>query len=265
MMDKPTICIAQVSDTHLFNSASQSLLNINTEESLQAVLSELKAHALPDLVLLTGDLSQDGSAASYQRLEQHIKTVDRPAYWLSGNHDEFHIAYSVFEDSAISNDKAILIQDWQIILLNSQKPGAVEGYLSEKELVFLESQLQQYPDRYALICLHHQPLPIGSQWLDRLGVQNAEAFLSIVDNYSQVRGVIWGHIHQKFETLRNGIPFLSVPSTCIQFLPNSTPFALDPNLPGYRWLELNPDGTIQSQVYRAVNFKGQVDLSSSGY
>lgn len=252
-MDRTAVRIAQISDTHLLANASHALMGINTENSLHAVLTHIEENFLPDLALLTGDLSQDGSASSYQRLEQHIQNLSRPAYWLPGNHDEFHIAHSVFENSAISNDKFICIQKWQIILLNSQKPGAVEGYLTNTELDFLEARLQEYPNHHTLLCLHHHPLPIGSAYLDAMGLQNASDFLSIIDSYSNIRGVICGHVHQASEIQRKGIPFLSAPSTNVQFKPHSEMFAVDTCAPGYRWLELGTDGMIKTGIHRIQN------------
>ena len=98
-----------------------------------------------------------------------------------------------------------------------------------------------------------------------MAVDNAEAFLAIIEKYPQIRGVVWGHVHQQFDGMYKDIKLMSSPSTCIQFLPNSKNFAVDDATPGYRWLDLHPDGRIETGVERISTLTGRVDMASSGY
>src|SRR5690606_15849754 len=83
---------------------------------------------------------------------------------------------------------------------------------------------------------------------DGVALRDAPAFLEIVDANPSVRCVTWGHVHQESDRERNGVRYLSTPSTCAQFLPQSEFFALDSRPPGMRWLELQPDGAIVTEV-----------------
>jgi Icc protein len=87
-----------------------------------------------------------------------------------------------------------------------------------------------------------------SHWLDQVGLEDAEQFQDCLRAHAQVRGVIWGHVHQELDTTRNGIRYMATPATCAQFLPGSDDFALDTRPPGYRTLELGSDGSIHSEV-----------------
>jgi Icc protein len=89
---------------------------------------------------------------------------------------------------------------------------------------------------------------MGSRWLDEVGLKNPQEFLSVIDQHTNVRGVLWGHVHQAYDGDRNGVKYMSTPSTCAQFLPGSDHFELDRRPPGYRWLELGADGTIGTRV-----------------
>jgi len=71
-----------------------------------------------------------------------------------------------------------------------------------------------------------------------------------VNVHPQVRAVIWGHIHQEFSLRRNGVYFWGAPSTCLQFKRGATQYESDTLAPGYRRLELVPDGRIVSDVVR---------------
>jgi Icc protein len=106
---------------------------------------------------------------------------------------------------------------------------------------------------------------MGSRWLDTMAVDNAGEFLAVIDRHPQVRGILWGHVHQTFDRQRNGVRLMATPSTCIQFLPGSDDFALDTAAPGYRWLSLHPDGRIETGVERLEEIPGSLDLASAGY
>jgi Icc protein len=105
-----------------------------------------------------------------------------------------------------------------------------------------------------MVCLHHQPVAIGSTWLDTMTVSNSAEFFAIVDKHSNVKAVIWGHIHQAFARQRRGIALLSAPSTCVQFKPNQATPKADTLTPGYRWFELHQDGNFVSGVERIALF-----------
>jgi Icc protein len=48
---------------------------------------------------------------------------------------------------------------------------------------------------------------------------------------------------------------MSSPSTCAQFQPSSDTFALDTRPPGYRWIDLHADGSIDTSVVWVENFE----------
>jgi Icc protein len=99
-----------------------------------------------------------------------------------------------------------------------------------------------------LVAMHHHPLPMGSAWLDGVALRDADAFWDIIGEHENVRAVVCGHVHQQSERLHNGVLFVSTPSTCAQFLPKSEFFALDERPAAARWLELHPDGRIETEV-----------------
>jgi Icc protein len=99
-----------------------------------------------------------------------------------------------------------------------------------------------------LVCLHHPPVPVGSAWLDGVGLQNGAALLEVLDRNPQVRGVIAGHVHQEFDQQRGALRLLTTPSTCAQFTPRMQHCVMDQRPPGYRRLSLHEDGTLATRV-----------------
>ena len=96
-------------------------------------------------------------------------------------------------------------------------------------------------------------------------VADADTFLEVIARYPRLRGVLWGHVHQALDTVRDGVRFFCTPSTCVQFLPRQEDFAVDQRGPGYRWLELSADGTIRTGVSRDETRNFPVDRDSGGY
>ena len=136
--------------------------------------------------------------------------------------------------------------NWRIVPLDSRVAGKVGGFVDEDQLSQLRREIASAD--HVLVLLHHHPLPTGSRWLDGLGLGNADEFVAMVEASDNVRGVIWGHVHQRFEARRGPALFASTPSTCAQFLPDSETFALDQRPPAYRTLTLSPNGDLETEV-----------------
>lgn len=259
--------VVQLTDTHLCQSRGGTLLGMDTDHSLQAVIDLVKRERADiDLLLGTGDLADGGAGSAYERLQQYFDQLTGDNYWLPGNHD----SRPRMEAAASSNMrmcKEIRTGSWQLLLLDSQVQGEVGGGLGAVELTLLECALQsaQQHGLYTLVCLHHQPVVIGCDWLDQQMVSDADAFFEVLDRYTSVRGILWGHVHQEIDRQRNGVRLLASPSTCVQFAAGSANFKADDQPPGYRWLELHSDGRIETAVSRVRDVKFKVELDSQGY
>lgn len=262
--DTPVVLV-QLTDSHLFADPGGRLLGMNTAESLKRVIDRVlieQPHV--DLLLATGDLSQDGSSASYQAFLDAVARVSAPLRAFPGNHDLHDPLARIAGDSSLL-DPIVDCGAWRIVLLDTAVPDAVHGHLDDNQLALLERALSEKPERPALICLHHHPVPIGSAWMDRIGLDNADALFAVIDRHPQVRALLWGHIHQAFDSSRGGLRLLGTPSTCVQFAPASRDFKVDDQTPGYRWLSLSADGRLETGVSRVDGIVCDVDYTVRGY
>lgn len=258
--------ILQLTDMHLFAELGKDVLGVNTHQTFTAVLEDVyQKIPNPDLLLLTGDLSQDESAQAYERIALAVKPLQCPTYWIPGNHDDIELMNQIFYRHHIQQRKQLIVGDWNLILLNSKKGNVPEGLLSSEQLDYLDEQLSMYPEHHTILFLHHHPLPLGSEWLDKSKLQNADAFWVILQRYHHIKAVVFGHVHQEFEATMHGVPVFSTPSTCFQFKPKSKKFALDHIMPGYRIIELHKEGIIKTWVERTRPFEIQYDDSKEGY
>ena len=257
--------LVQLSDSHLFADASGTLMGMNTRDSLQKVI-ELVRLQQPriDLIIASGDLSQDGALESYQLFRDLTRPLDAPARWIPGNHDEPRIMAEAAVQSALL-ESVVDVGNWRVTLLDSAVPGSVPGYLQDEQLQLLARSLSEAPERHHLVCFHHHPVSIGCAWMEPIGLRNPEALFAVLDRFPQVRAVLWGHVHQEVDLERNGVRLIASPSTCIQFEPGSDDFSVSDEAPGYRWLRLLPDGRVETGVERVSGFAFQIDHGSDGY
>ena len=264
------LSIAQLTDIHLFEDIEGYLLGIQTEASFQAILSEVK-RTLPqlDLLLITGDLTQDGSSNSYIRLRRSLDSFGISAYCIAGNHDDFQFMRTHLPSEYVHLSRSLDVGKWRVLLLSSVVVDAVHGYLAASELVWLDETLKAHADRPTLITFHHPAMPLGSQWIDDICLENQDEFWSICDRYPQIEVVLHGHAHQAFdqiyETPHNSVRCLVTPSTCIQFQPQNQKFQIDNQPPGFRHLRLYADGSMDTEVHRLQVGSFHPDLAAIGY
>ncbi len=258
--------ILHITDCHLGHGADETLLGLRTADTLEEVLKKARAsNERFDLVLNSGDISNDGTAGSYDRFLKAVrKTLPHtPIAWLEGNHDCPRAMRAIGQTPPLVDQ--VSIGAWRLILLNSRVPFEERGELPQSELDRLDQLLAENPNAPTMIFLHHQLVPVGSAWIDQYVVSNAADFFAITDKYSNIKAVSWGHVHQEFYNQRNGVDLIATPSTCVQFKPNSDDFLVDTTMPGYRVYELNDNGTYQTSITRVDSHLYNVDIAASGY
>jgi Icc protein len=243
--------IIQISDFHLSADPEALYRGQSADLGLRRLLEEI-ARWGPHQVLATGDLSEDASDGSYRRMSGMLQTLQAPVHVLPGNHDDKRIASRHLASGPWNGPLLIRSDDWEIILLDSSVEGRIEGGLSEPDLVSLRNMLAASRAAHILVALHHQPVPVGSRWIDRYALQSADAFWAVLDRSASVRAVIWGHVHQDFRASRNGVVLLGAPSTAANSLPGKRRFELDSEGPACRWIRLHPDGRVETGILRAA-------------
>lgn len=241
--------ILQITDCHLSGKPDARYRGEDAHHNLVAVLRRARTFE-PDLVLASGDLSEDASAASYRALQACFDLIDAPVLALPGNHDEAALLAEFFPGSPLDAPALSEHGEWRIIRLNSCLPKRPEGRLSSDTLDGLKQMLNPADRRPTLIALHHQPLAVGSAWIDRYPLLEADTLLRMVDACKAVKAVVWGHVHQAFEGRRGGTAMLAGPSSVINSVPGAHRFERDPAGPACRWVELAPHGAISTGIIR---------------
>jgi Icc protein len=223
---------------------------------LEQVLGEVRSRGEQiDLLVVTGDTANEDELATY------VAFRDELAEWLPrlrivpGNHDERELILRAFPGACEHTGDRVTFHvrraGWQLIGLDSQRAGDAAGELGAEQLAWLQRLLEAEPDLDTLIFLHHPPIEVGSAWLDEIGLRDADALERLLESHRQVRLVVSGHVHQELEGTVAVARVHTTPAVGPQFRPGTTDFEMEPGPPGYRVIELYPDGRFATRVVRA--------------
>ncbi|OGI19943.1 MAG: hypothetical protein A3B68_00140 [Candidatus Melainabacteria bacterium RIFCSPHIGHO2_02_FULL_34_12] len=236
--------IIQISDTHLFGDKNRKINGSNSYENLKLVLNHIAAlNERPELIIVTGDLSQDCTFESYQFLSNLLDKTGIKYYFLPGNHDDVDILNKVFDFQWIKNeaDYSIEFKNYLFYIIDTSLYPNDYGELSGAQLLKFEKYLNENKNKQTIVFMHHHPILIESPWLDAMMLKQADKFNSIIKNHPQIKAVLFGHIHQVVEQKINGTYYASAPATCYQALAKTKMFTVEKHTPGYRIIEINGD------------------------
>lgn len=241
--------LVQVSDCHVSAEPDADYRGLNASRGLAGLLTVIREFR-PDLLLLTGDISEDGSPASYARVAASLAPFGVPVLALPGNHDVPGVMMRYFPRGPWPAPQFVEAGEWLMVLLDSTEPGAIDGMLSAACLDRLGRGLERSPARHVLVALHHQPVPVASPWIDKYALREPGSFLDLLDGDGRVRCITWGHVHQDFRTERDGMVLLGSPSSVANGLPGSEKFTLDPAGPACRCFVLDGNGGVETGLLR---------------
>src|SRR5258708_28609101 len=151
--------ILQITDTHLYGTASGKLRGVETDPSLRATLDEAFARVPNyEAVLVTGDLVQDDKSG-YLRFRSFFGGLAKPVLCIPGNHDEPETMRSELTGEPFKICGSHTIGDWTFVMLDSYHPGHVGGPPTNNELPRLHTALAPAP-KPPTVRLHPHPLLI---------------------------------------------------------------------------------------------------------
>ncbi len=253
--------VLHITDTHLLAEPGARLLGVDTAETLAAVLGQAMSQRIPDVILATGDLAHEPSPPTYARFRQIVDDAFRgPVLHLPGNHDLLAPMAPL-----LCEPPSLAVGSWEILGFDTHVDHRTEAALGVRGRRALEARIRGSSARFLLLACHHPPVAVGCPWLDKDCIPEGHELLESCAAHPRVRGLVFGHVHQQVETAHGPVAVLGTPSTCFQFEPGSRSFAIDRSartgVPGYRWLELHPDGALTSETHRLTGFELSIDLS----
>lgn len=212
--------IAQLTDPHIKAEGHLAYKRVDTAGNLKRCVHHLLGLSKrPDLILLTGDLTDFGRPEEYNLLRKLLSPLDMPTYVIPGNHDSRQGIRQAFADhDYIPQDGEFLhyvIDDYPLRLvgLDTTIPGKPGGIMCNERLRWLDRQLGEKPDTPTVLFMHHPPIKTGIRHMDVQNCANAEAFGELVERHGQIVRILCGHVHRPVCTQWHGITVTIAPSS----------------------------------------------------
>ncbi len=226
--------IVQISDPHLRPRGVLHRGVVDSNAALAATVRQINAlHRRPDVVLLTGDIVDEGLPAEYSTAREILAELKAPLLLIPGNHDEPSAFRLAFSDHAYLppegpiNYVADSLGPVRVIALDVTVPGRHHGEVDRAALEWLEAVLASAPDRPTILMMHQPPLTCGVPYLDAFRCRNAEPLSQIVSRFPTIERVLCGHVHRHMNTRFAGTQLCTAPSTAtaiaLRPYPNAEP------------------------------------------
>ena len=214
--------IAQLSDIHVRPRGVlyQGLVDSNAMFA-RAIAALNRLNPVPDLVLITGDLTDEGSPEEYEALCELLAPLKHPFAVMPGNHDERdHLRRAFADHPWLPHEGELLyaidVGVVRVLALDTTVPGLHHGALSPASLIWLERELAMNVERPVVIAMHHPPFSTGIPYLDLYGLRDVDAFVDVVSRYDHIDRIVAGHVHRSMQTRVGRVPVLTCPSTTTQ-------------------------------------------------
>jgi 3',5'-cyclic-AMP phosphodiesterase len=215
--------LAQISDLHVTAAGTRLMERIDTAGYLTRAVAHLNGLSpAPDLVIITGDLVDQGSPAEYENLRAILAGLARPWAVMPGNHDDRDALRRAFaDDDRLPREGEFLhyvVEELplRLIALDTIVAGETGGDLCPARLDWLAARLEEAPERPTVIAMHHPPFVSGIVGMDAINCANSDALGSLVARHPQVERIICGHIHRPICLRWHGTVVTSAPSTAHQ-------------------------------------------------
>lgn len=214
--------IIHLSDLHLTNDVC--IWGTDTNAHFTYAIEKIKGLKDIDAVIISGDLSNDGSIESYMRLDRTLAALDLPVYCCPGNHDNLDIFFSEYNSHYYKKDKIAAIDGWEFIFFNTVVEGMSRGFTKNEDIALLKNRIQHLSNNIAIV-LHHPPIE-QSGWLNRKLLEDREAIVKMIGCSNNVKLVLYGHTHYHMVKTIDGVLYSSASSTGFAFNPTFPKFEI---------------------------------------
>ncbi len=212
--------IAHLSDPHICPEGELYQGLVDSNAMFVAAVAQVAAlDPPPDVVIITGDLIDDGSPESYAHAKQLLAAIKQPLLLIPGNHDEREAFRQAFADlgylpaSGPLHFVAGRYGPVRIVALDITVPGLHHGDFDDAAAAWLEQTLAAEPHRPTLVMLHQPPFASGIPYIDLYACHNGPRLAEVIARHSQVERVVCGHIHRFMQLLFGGSLLCTAPST----------------------------------------------------
>lgn len=240
--------IAHISDLHL-TEKGKIIWDTDILNHFNKMLTKLHNIEELDAIIITGDISNDGSKWTYEYLDNALAEIGVPTYCIPGNHDSLSMFYQIYKPHHYSTCKRVIMNDWKFLFLNSVmqdkndlNSNMSRGYITREELDFIDKELDD--EMPTCLCLHHPPLEPGG-WLNRKLLDNRNEFNNLIAEHSNARCILYGHIHYCTQRKISQTMYISASSTAFAFDKDLPKFEIAQGSESFNIITLDKNITIE--------------------
>jgi 3',5'-cyclic AMP phosphodiesterase CpdA len=222
--------ILHLSDTHLARTGVDED-GVDAAAALDRILYDARFVPNIDLVVVSGDIADDGSAEGcadvLARVGRFAAERGIPHVYCTGNHDAREAFAAVLGTGHLGPDGSDLgqlaqetgderaavsdVSGLRVITLDSLVPGSVHGFVSDAQLAWMRSVLAQPAAAGSVVVLHHPPIALESSPLMKsVNLRNAAQLADALSG-TDVQAVLCGHFHLQLSGSLNGVPVWVTP------------------------------------------------------
>lgn len=205
------VSLLHVSDTHL-SATGDAVEGQDPDRRLAALCERVtRAKVSFDAVVISGDLTHDGSLEACVRLRSALEPLGGRLLAVAGNHDDVRCVSEIFPNRSLE------VRGWRILGVDTSQPERSAGRVDVPALM---RQLDALDRRRTLLAMHHPPQSPATHPAFRLA--GARDLAAALQRRPHVKGILSGHIHAAFsEPLPCGAVVLGAPSVLIGFVHRS--------------------------------------------
>jgi Icc protein len=235
-----SVRLLHLSDTHLPGAgAVPELADVDPVQRLRRVLSEVAAYGPFDVVVITGDVGDDGSLEAARTVRDLVAPVAPAVFAVPGNHDSTGVIADVFGKPEAELGR------WRMVGVATNVAGQVAG-TAAPVVAALDALDATHADRPAVVLAHH-PLrsPSTHEWFT---FPDAEVLEQRLLHLAAPVVVLSGHTHQPYETSIGAAQLLGAPSTFYGLRHAGDSWNVDFDLTGARIIDLHADGSVATHI-----------------
>lgn len=166
----------------------------------------------PDIVVVTGDLTENGLASEYNGAKNFIDRIDcKNKIIVPGNHDSRNAGYLFFEDLFKTRSTFGQFGEVTVVGLDSSQPELDEGHIGRENYRWIEDTFSV--NCFKVFALHHHLIPIPRTGRGNNVLVDAGDVLELLDR-SGVNLVLCGHWHIPWVWRLNDMLVISAGTVC---------------------------------------------------
>lgn len=221
--------IVQISDTHIAGWDKKTYGIAPMVNNLRLCVEHInQLIPKPDLVLVTGDITNTGRIEEFEQAASLLNELTAPYYVIPGNHDNRTNLLSAFAGRACPAENIFkqqgfinyVIDDFELrlIAMDSTVIYQAGGEICKLRASWLDERLTEGGEKPTILFMHHPPVKLGVKETDIDGFAGSEKLGDVIEKYTHIERILCGHVHSPIFVRWRGTVVSTAPSMGMQLV-----------------------------------------------